>query len=149
MDHSPIHQEMAVAVHEVGGGEALTRILHLRVAEGEPDLLHLILPEETIDNLDICAQESHVLESFVQGLCSTGPHAGALDIHTHEVHLRVELGQLHGILTLAASQLQYDGVVIVEILFIPVTFHLERDVGHHPIGVLKDILVSLHIGKLR
>ena len=47
----------------------------------------------------------------------TGVQTCALPIyiHTDEVHLRIELGKFHGIFTLAASQLQHDRVIIVEI----------------------------------
>ena len=43
MDDAAVDEELAVALHEVGRREALAGVLHLRVAEGEPDLLHLVL----------------------------------------------------------------------------------------------------------
>ena len=89
MDDATIDEETAVAVHEVGGGETLARVLHLRVTERQPYLLYLIRSEETVDDLDIRTQEGDILQSFLDSLCGTRPHTGSLDVHPDEVYVGV------------------------------------------------------------
>ena len=89
MDNAVGHEELTIALHEIGGGETLAGVFHLGIAEGKPYLVHLIGSEESLDDLDVGAQESHILQSFVQGLRSTCPHAGSLDVHTDEVHIGI------------------------------------------------------------
>ena len=110
MDDAAVNEESAVAVHEIGAGQSLAGVLHLRVAERQPYLLHLILPEEAVDNLNVRAQEGHILQPLLQGFGGTCPHTCALDVNTNEIHVREESCQSYGIFSLAASQFQYDGV---------------------------------------
>ena len=148
MDDATIDEELAIALHEIGRGKALAGILHLRVAEGEPDLLYLVGGEEALDDLDVGTEEGHILQSFVEGLGGSCPHAGSLDVDTDEVHVGVELGELHRIFALATAQFEHDGVLIVEVLLVPVPFHLKRHVFHYRIGVLEDTIVCFHVRKL-
>ena len=48
-----IDKETSVSLQEESGSKALMHILHLRVGEGKPYLLHLILGKEAVDYLDI------------------------------------------------------------------------------------------------
>ena len=65
VDDASVLQKVAVALHEPCGGEPLARVLHLGVAEGEPDFLYLVRGEETVDNLDVSAQEGNVLQTLL------------------------------------------------------------------------------------
>ena len=149
VDDAAIDEELAIAIHEPGGREALAWVLHLRVGEGKPYLLHLARSEEALDDLDVGAQEGYILQSLVEGLCGPSPHTGSLDIDTDEVHVGVELGQLYGVFTLATTQLQNDGVLVVEVLLVPVTLHIKRNMLHYRVRVLEHVLISLHVGEFR
>ena len=148
MDDAAIHEEVAITVHEISGGKTLARILHLWIAEGKPYLLHLVLDEEAVDDLNVGTQESHVLLSFLNGFLGSCPHTGALDIYSDEIHLGIEFGKFYGIFALTTSQLENDGIVVVEIHLTPFALHLERHVVYHTIRVLEDILECLHVCKL-
>ena len=50
-----VGEEVAITLEEVCGCEALARVLHLRVAECEPYLLHLVFAEEAVDYLYVGA----------------------------------------------------------------------------------------------
>ena len=149
MDEATIGEEMAIAVEEPRGGESLTRVLHLWVAEGEPYLADFVRGEEAVDDLDIGAQEGHILQSFVQGLCGACPHAGALDVDANEIDIGKQLSQSDGIFTLATAQLQDNGVVVMEILLVPMALQVKGHVFHYRIGVLEHVLVGFHIGEFR
>ena len=92
MNESVGLDDTLVSLHEVGGGQTFGSFFHLRVTESDPDLIDLIGRKELGDKLDLGAQERHILQSFLDGLLGTGPHAGALDIHPDEVLVRVFLG---------------------------------------------------------
>ena len=55
-----ILEETTVALHKVGAGESFARILHLRIAEGEPYLVNLIGSEKTVDNLYVGAKKGYI-----------------------------------------------------------------------------------------
>ena len=145
VDDAAIDEKLAIALHEIGRRESLAGVLHLRVAEGEPDLLYLVLGKESLDDLDVRAEEGDVLQSFLECLGGTSPHAGTLDVDTDEIDVGVELGELHRVFTLATAQFEHDGVIVVEILLAPVTTHLERHIVNDGKRILEDILVGLHI----
>ena len=58
MNDAFVDEELPVSLHEVCRCEALAGILHLRVGEREPYLLHLVLGKEPLDDLDVGAEES-------------------------------------------------------------------------------------------
>ena len=149
VDDATIDEELAIALHEIGGRETLAGILHLRVAEGEPDLLYLVFCEETVDDLDVRTEEGDVLQSFVEGLSGPRPHAGSFDIHPDEVHLGIELGKFHRVFSLAAPEFEHDGILILEILFVPLALHIKRNMFHYRKGVLEHVLVCFHVGEFR
>ena len=103
MDNAAILQETAIALQEIGTRQSLTRILHLRITECQPNLAHFIMAEEPVDNLNVRTQERHVLQSFLQRHLRTRPHAGPFDVHANEVHLGIQPCQFHRILPLAAT----------------------------------------------
>ena len=80
---------------------------------------------------------------------SPRPHTGTFNIDTDEVHVGVELGELHGIFTLATAQFEHDGVLVLEILLMPVPLHIKRNMFHYRIGVLEHVLIGFHVGELR
>ena len=147
MNGTVVNQEMAVAVQEEGRRESLAWALHLRVAESEPDFLYLVFAEETVDDFDVSAQESHVGQFFFQSLCGSGPHAGTLDVNTDEVHVGIELGQLYGVFAFAASEFKHDGVVVLEVLLMPVAFHVKGNVFHYRIRVLEHVAIGGQVGE--
>ena len=131
MHQSAIHEEAAVALHEECAREAFARILHLRVAECEPYLLHLSGGEEAVDYLDVCSKESCISESFLKGLLGARVHSCPLDVDADEVHVGEHACQSHGIFPLAATQLKHYRVVVVEIFLAPLAFHIERYILNH------------------
>ena len=141
---SSISQETPVALHEEGGRKAFARILHLRIAEGEPDFLYFSFAEEPVDDLDVRTKESDVGESFVESLLGTLVHTGTLDVNPDEVHVGIEPRQPYGVLSLSASQLQHNRVLVMKILFAPMAFHVERNVLNDGIGILEDVGERLH-----
>ena len=149
VDDAAVSEEAAVALHEIGGGESLAGILHLWVAESKPNLLHLVLSKETVDDLYVRAEEGHILYSLLQSTRGSRPHTGTLDVNADVVAVRVCLRQLYGIFALAATQLQDDGVVVMKELLAPVAAHGKRNVTQHRIGVLKDVPIGFHVGELR
>ena len=103
MDNAPILQEAAIALQEIRARQSFPRVLHLRITECQPNLAHLIMAEEPVDNLNVRTQERHVLQSFLQRHLRTRPHAGTFDVNTDEVHLGKQPCQFHRILPLAAA----------------------------------------------
>ena len=61
MHHSTVHQKVAIAVHEIGAGEAFSGILHLRIRESEPYFPHLIRRKKAVNHLDVRAKKSHIV----------------------------------------------------------------------------------------
>jgi len=68
MNNTTIYQETTITIHEEGRSQTLMHVLHLRIREGKPYLLHLIFAKETVDNLNAGTQESHILQPFFQSL---------------------------------------------------------------------------------
>ena len=143
-----VHQETAVTFHEVGRRQALPGVLHLRVAECQPYLLHLVWSEETVYYFNVGAQEGYILQPLFQGLCGTCPHPCSLDVDTDEVLVGVVARQFYGILSLAATQFEHDGVLVLEVLVAPVSLHRERMLFVGAEWILEHVLVRLHIRKL-
>ena len=109
-------QQPRVVLQKERRGEAFLgpAALELRVGEGDPQLGDLALGEERRDELDARAQEADVPHAALGGGLRTAPHPCPLDIDADVVARRVALGQRHGILALAAAELQHDGSVVVE-----------------------------------
>ena len=149
VDDAAVDEKLAVTLHEIRRRETLAGILHLRVGEGEPDLLHLVLGEESLDDLDVGAEESHILQSFVDGLGGPCPHAGSFDVDADEVDVGVALGKFHSVFPFAAAELQHNGILVVEILLVPMTLHIKGNMFHYRIRVLEHVLIGIHIGELR
>ena len=149
MNNAAIDEKVAIAVHEIGAGETLPRILHLRVTERKPYFLYFIFIEKAVNNLNVSTKESHVLQTFLQSLSGTRPHTSTLNVHPDEVHLRIEFSKPNGIFTLSTSKFKHNGVCVFEIHFTPTALHLERNVRNNTIRILKHILITFHIGKLR
>ena len=148
MHDAAILQETAIALQEIRARQSLAGILHLRVAERQPDLAHLVGSEEAVDDLNVRAQEGHILQALLQRHLRSRPHAGTLDVDTDEVHLWIQSRQLHRVLPFAAAQLQHDGVVVLEIVLMPTARHLERPLFNHAERILEHILERLHLRKL-
>ena len=148
MHQSTVDEKAAVTLHEIGGGESLAWIFHLRVRECQPNLLYLILSKEAVDDLNARTQECYIGHPVLQSQFGTCPHACALDVHTDEVDVGEEFSQSHGVLSFAAAKLQHDGIVVMEILFPPMTFHVEGHIVDDGEWILEDIAHRLHLCKL-
>ena len=128
-------EEAAVALQEIGGREAFRGLLHLRVGESEPYFIYLPGSEETVDNLDVGAQESYVFQSLVQSLGGTTPHAGALNIDAYEVAVGVAARKSYGIFATPAAKLQHYGVVVLEEVLAPAATQRKGRGGLSPQGL--------------
>ena len=116
-------KEFPVALQEKRRTEAgVLAAAQLRVRESEPDLRDLPRAEESVDELDAGAQESHVGESVLSSILGPFPEPGAFDIHADIIDLRVPEGQGDGVVSLAAAQLQHDRMVVPEHLLPPSAF---------------------------
>ena len=47
------------------------------------------------------------------------------------------------------SSFLIDGIIVVEILLVPVALHLKRNMFHYRIGVLEHVLIGFHVGEFR
>ena len=63
MHNATVNKELTIAIEEECARQTLVSILHLRVTESKPYLLNLTFCKETVDDFDIRAQESHILQS--------------------------------------------------------------------------------------
>ena len=145
VDESVGGEYLLVERHEAGRGEPLAHLLHLRVGEGNPDFRHLARSEEAVDQFDVGPQEGYILYSLLERLFGAAPHAGPLDVDADKVLLRKATGQPYGIFALAATQLEHDGVVVLEEGFAPFAPHLEPFFLQQAEGVLEHVGVSLQI----
>jgi hypothetical protein len=122
-------------------------LLHLRVGEGEPDFAHLVGSEEAVDNLDVRAQEGHVLQPVAENFGGAAPHAGPLDVHADEVLVGIESCQPHGIFAASAAQFQHDGIRVLEETACPTAPHFAGHVLGHRIRIFKHVRIIPHISK--
>ena len=119
MHYASICKKVSVSFHEESACEPLPWVFHLRVAEGEPYFLHLSFLEESVDNLDVGSEECHVFQVFLHSLFCARMHSCAFYVHSDEVDVGEELGQSYGVFTLAASEFEHYGVVVMEIAASP------------------------------
>ena len=147
VDDAAVGEEAAIAFQEPRRRQPLAGTFHLRVAERQPYLLHFVGGEETVDELDAGAQECHILDAFLFHHFCAGPHACSLDVNANVVLAGKLLCKPHGILSLAASQLKDDGVIVMEVLLVPLATHGERSLLQFGKGILEDARERLHIGK--
>ena len=61
MNNAPVCQEAAITRHEKRTRESFVHVFHLRITECQPNLLHFIRPEKTVDDLNIGAQKGYIL----------------------------------------------------------------------------------------
>ena len=133
---------------KISGSKPFCSLLHLRVRESEPNLLHLVAVEEAVYDFNARAKKGHIGQLLLQRELGSRPHACAFDVYTDEVHVGIEPGQPHRVLAFAAAQLQHDGVVVVKVFVAPVAFHRERHVVDHREGIFKHVAHLLHFRKL-
>ena len=147
VDDATVGEEASIAFEEEGAGEAFVYVLHLRVAESEPYLLHFAWSEEAVDNFDVGTQKRYITQVFLYGLFGSGVHACAFYVNPYEVDVGEELGQSHRIFAFAAAEFEYDGVVVVEIAASPTALHGEGLFGHCRIWELEDVGKRLHLSE--
>ena len=113
------------------------------IGEGDPDLVYLIWTEKMLDLVDAGTDEGYVCEAFFTGLRQATPHTGALDVDADIVDVTMRPGQSHGILSLAATQLKNDGVVVMEEVGAPTALQ-RKALGHDAlIGILEQVVERL------
>ena len=147
MNNTTIYQETTITIHKEGRSQTLMYVLHLRIREGKPYLLHLIFAKETVDNLNAGTQESYILQPFFQSLFSTCIDTSPLDIYANKVDIGVNTCQTNSIFTLTTSQLKYNRVIVMEILFTPMTPHFKRNFTDNAIRILENVLKRFHLCK--
>ena len=124
MDDSLWLEEVAVARHEQRSCQTFLLTADLRVCKGNPYLRNLTLSKQGFDELDTCAEESHVLQAVFLGIFCSLPQTGTLDIDADIVERRIALGKVHGVVTFAAAQLDDYRIIVPEEITSPVS--LER-----------------------
>ena len=97
----------------------------MRVGEGDPNLGHFILGEEMLDLVDASTEERHILQAFLVRLLQTTPDAGAFDVDTYIINVAMGTGQADGVFPLATTQLEHDGVVVMEEVGMPLALQRE------------------------
>ena len=145
MDNSVIHQKTTVTVHEKGGCQTFVYILHLRIRERKPYLLHLVFAEEPVDDFNVRTKKSHIFQAFLQGLSGPGIDTCALDVYPDEVDVRIDTCQPDSIFPFPTAQFEHNRVVIMEILRTPTSLHIERNLTDDTERILKDITERLHL----
>ena len=148
MNCTSVFQEPTVALHKESGRQSFGGLLHLRIGESKPYLAHLTRRKETVYDFNIGAQESDILHARLQRLGSPRPHAGALYIHTDEVLIGKHTSQPHCILSTTTTQFQYNRIIVLEKLLMPVSLHVKRNIIHRRIRIFKNMRIPRHIGKL-
>ena len=149
MDDTAGLEGLEVAQEEARGSQALRHLLHLRIGEGNPDLVHLPRGEEAPKGLDLTAQEGHIAHPCLMRSLSPRPDACPLDVHADEVLLRIDLCEAYGVLALATAQLEDDGMIVVEEILSPASLQREGLLLEASKGVLEDMGEGLHLGELR
>ena len=142
-------QELTISVHEVSGSKSLGSLLHLRIGEGQPNFTHFAFGKEAVNDFDVCTEKSHILQSFIQGISSTGPHAGTLDIDSDEVLVGVHASQAHGVFAASTSQFKHNRMIVLKEVTIPIALHIERYIVDYRIRVFEHVRIIPHICKLR
>ena len=107
----------------------MSRVAHafawMRVRESDPNLGHFVLAEEMFDLVDAGTQERHILKAFLVTLLQTAPDTCAFDVDTYIINVAVGAGQTEGVLAFATTQLQHDGVVVMEEVGVPLALQRE------------------------
>ena len=90
--------------------------------------------------------EGHIVQAFVAGLGQAAPHAGTFDVNADVIDFGMHPGQSDGVFTLAAAQLQHDGMVVMEKLG-PLAFQ-RKSLRHDAlVGVFKEVVEGLVLRK--
>lgn len=146
VDKSLLTNELAVAGEHKSANESLAGLLHLRVGEGNPYLTDLTWRKKLLNELDARPEESHILESLLQSLCSTSMHARALDVNSNIIDARVSASQSYSIFSATTAEL-YDNRVAIAKPLIPLATHLETVLLHRLETGLEDMAILRHIGE--
>ena len=100
------------------------------------------------NQFDAGAHKGHIFKVLFDGLRRAGPHTGTLDVEADEILLGITLRQADGIFALAATQLDDDGIVVVEIVCVPLAPQRET-VGLQLFeGILENIFIAFHVVEL-
>ena len=110
--------------------------------------MHLARRKESVKQFDVRTQESDVAQPFLYGLLGPGPHTCPLDVDADKVDIGIEPRQSDGVFATATAQFEYNGMVVLKILVVPMTSHDKRGFCHGLKWTLEDILKRFHIRKL-
>ena len=149
MDRATRAQHLEIATDEARGGQALRHLLHLGVGEGNPDLIDFSRSEEARQGLDLPTQEGDIRHTRLVRSLRTRPDASALDVHTDEVLLWIQLTETYGVLALTTAELQDDGAVVVEEVLTPASTQGEGLLLQTCERILEHMGEGLHLGELR
>jgi hypothetical protein len=150
VDESPVFQELPVRVQEMGRGQPffISSFLQLRVREGQPDLVYLILAKEGIDELNAGPDEGNIRDPFLLCLPGAGPDPCPLDVDADKIPRGKHACQSHAVLPLAAAKFERNGMAVPEM--IPAPFSLKPEVLPENLleRGLEDVWEHLHLFKL-
>ena len=119
----------------------------MRGGEGDPNLSHFILGEEMLDLVDAGTEKRHIIQAFLVRLLQSAPDAGAFDVDTYIINITMGTSQTDGVLTFAATQLQHDGVVVVEEVGMPLPLQGEALAHDTLIAVFEQVGEGLVLGE--
>ena len=143
--------DFSVTLQKLRRSEAVPRIAHalarMWVGEGDPNLGNLVLTKEMLDLVDTGAEKRHILHAFLVRLLQAAPNAGTLDVDTYIIYITMGAGQTDGVFAFAATQLQHDGIVVVEEVGVPFSLQWEA-FGHDTfIAVFEQVRKGLVLRK--
>ena len=161
MDSGIVAQQLAVTLHEIGGGQSLGSLLHLRIGEGDPQSVHLVGGKEVRQQFDVRAQKRHIGQSLCSSLLGALPHTCAFDIHAYVISIGIYARQAYGIISVPATKFEQQWMVVMEKTVAPLAFHRQRGIvrrhirptriariGQYiPCTALEDTLHLSHLGK--
>lgn len=140
--------DVGIAIQETRGSKSFRDLLHLGVAEGDPNLRHFVGCKELLDEFDVSAYKGYVGELFLQCSRSTCPHSCALDVDADEVLFGITSSKTNGVFALTATQFEHNGMLVVEVIFMPTSLQRESSSLQLLERILKAVGITGHIGEL-
>ena len=122
-------------------------LARMRVGEGDPNLSHFVLGEEMLDLVDAGTEKRHILQAFLVRLLQAAPDTGTFDVDTYIINVAMRTSQANRVLTLATTQLQHDGVIVVEEVGMPLPLQGEAFAHDTLIAVFEQVGEGLVLGK--
>ena len=147
MDDALVLQEMAIALHEIGGSQSLGGFLHLWVGKCEPDFNHFVFTKHLMNELNVGAKKTDIVQSFYHSRLCSMPHARAFDINPNKILIGKSAGKSYGVFTSSASQFQHNGVFVLEEILMPSAFQRQALLLELPKRTFHNKRVLSHVGE--